>query len=92
LESLTGGQLNKYECETVTTFNELEEFALVYSSSKRMINKFIKLGYEIVKEDKYGKSFKCPKKCISFRDSKPRKKRCSTKSVENLIQNKTQDK
>lgn len=87
MEGLKGVELKKYECETIVNFNELEEFALVYTSSKRIINKLLKLGYEIIHEDKFGKSFKCSKKCISFRDNKPKEKR-NKRSTDNLAQNK----
>lgn len=88
MEELTGGDLKKYERETVITFNELEKEALIYTSNRGILTKCNKAGYELVREDKFSKQFKCPKRCISFRNvnKKPRKP-MSDKQKEILMKN-----
>lgn len=70
-------KLHRDERETVIIFNEAEGEYIIESSIAAHIRKFDKLGYEVVKKQKYSdgtimsKEYKVPKFAITFR--KPEK-------------------
>ena len=78
-------RLTQYEKETIVNYNESEDTATVYTCSPSLIRKLKKLGYSIVSEDKASFTFKCPKRCISFRSPKKRQSKPMSEETKEKI-------
>lgn len=87
LETLNNVELGKYERETTILFNELENEAIVFTASRKVITKCKKMNFEILSENDDGVIFTCPKNCISFRDAKKKKKVLSEEHKKKLLNN-----
>ena len=65
--------LSAYERETTIIMNDEDDFITIYTCQRPMMTKIDKLRksnpdtYELIKQDEYSKTYKCPKKLISFR-------------------------
>jgi hypothetical protein len=65
--------LTDFERETVITFDDSTNMAIIYTCQSPMKTKLDKLcksnpdTYKLVKSDEYSKTYECPKKLISFR-------------------------
>lgn len=64
--------LTRYEMETQINFNAEEEFAEIYTRDKSVMHKLDKLVennsdvYNLIKQDDWGKTYKCSKHLIRF--------------------------
>lgn len=67
--------MNKFEKETIISYNDGEPFAEIYTASTRTKKRLLSLcesspeEYKLIREDEYGMFFSCPKNRIRF--SKP---------------------
>jgi len=65
--------LSRYEQETVINYNNGEKTAEIYSADPVVLRKLQKLSdkypdqYQLIREDSVSKTYRCPKKLISFR-------------------------
>ena len=65
--------LNKYEQETIVNYTNGEKTASIYTADPVVIRKLDKLvekypeTYKVIAQDKYSKTYECPKKMVSFR-------------------------
>ena len=64
-------KLNKYEKETIITFNEAETTASVYTCSMQEKNRLKELSLKssdiyLIKEDEYSQTYTIPKKAVGY--------------------------
>lgn len=69
---------SRLERETVISFNDVEDEATVWSASPKTLHKLEKMGFIMTHGTKDAKYFKVPKKSISFRSPKGKKKMSMT--------------
>jgi len=75
-------RLTKGEQETITRYDMETKVTTIDTTIKADISRCKKLGYKIIREDKFGATFECQGKCVGFR-SPNRKPRVKTEKVVN---------
>ena len=60
-------KLTSLEKETIITFNEAEEMAIVYTASERVRDHMIRAGFTPVRSERYGWWFEVPKQAVRIK-------------------------
>lgn len=82
-------KLTDIEQETVIQFDNSSNIATVYSANKSIINKLDKLGYvcynvDTIEGNVMAKTYKVPKKLISFRKERQLSEKTKAKAAERM--------
>ena len=71
--SVKNYSLNACERETIVSMCDDVDYAEIYTCQRKVITKCEAQGYTLIKQDKWSKTYRCPIRCISFRNVTPRK-------------------